>query len=283
MSRFHRIPLALLIAVALSSASEPLRQTLLALERADIEAFKSKDTNFPTSYLADTFIGYGASGKIDKATASKQYASHNCTLQSHFIASEQLTQLDTDVALLTYKKSLNGTCGAEALPAESSSANVFVRKARKWQSIFYAESAIVAPAVIAPQPQQNTKTLDPETQLLLSAEKAIWQAWGNQDRSRLQALTTQNMSFINIFGTRFLTKADALQDWTSHGCQVKSTAVNHPQATFLSPKVAILTFHGSADGTCFGQKIGPIWGTSTYIKQGSKWKWPFGINIPAKS
>jgi len=91
------------------------------------------------------------------------------------------------------------------------------------------------------------------------------------------------MSFINIFGTRFLTKADALQDWTSHGCQVKSTAVNHPQATFLSPKVAILTFHGSADGTCFGQKIGPIWGTSIYIKQGSKWKWPFGINIPAKS
>jgi|GEM_PF-1796167 len=166
MSRFHRIPLALLIAVALSSASEPLRQTLLALERADIEAFKSKDTNFPTSYLADTFIGYGASGKIDKATASKQYASHNCTLQSHFIASEQLTQLDTDVALLTYKKSLNGTCGAEALPAESSSANVFVRKARKWQSIFYAESAIVAPAVIAPNRTtlNHNRTRKPSTQ-----------------------------------------------------------------------------------------------------------------------
>jgi hypothetical protein len=49
----------------------------------------------------------------------------------------------------------------------------------------------------------------------------------------------------------------------------------------LSPTVGILTFKGVADGTCYGQKVGPIWGTSVYVKDGDAWKWAFGINVPA--
>jgi hypothetical protein len=42
-----------------------------------------------------------------------------------------------------------------------------------------------------------------------------------------------------------------------------------------------LTFKGGADGTCYGQTIGPIWGTSIYVRDGDAWKWTFGINLPA--
>ena len=88
-------------------------------------------------------------------------------------------------------------------------------------------------------------------------------------------------SFINIFGTYFATKADALKDWTSPGCDVKSVSVTDATATMLSPNVGILAFNGGADGTCFGQKVGPIWGTSIYVKEGEAWRWTFGINLPA--
>jgi hypothetical protein len=58
--------------------------------------------------------------------------------------------------------------------------------------------------------------------------------------------------------------------------------VSNPAATMLSPTVGILTFKASADGTCFGGKVGPIWGSSVYVKDGEGWKWTFGINVPAR-
>ena len=116
---------------------------------------------------------------------------------------------------------------------------------------------------------------------MLATEKAIWEAWRAHDARKLADLTTSDISFINIFGTYFATKADALKDWTSEGCQVKSVSVTNASATMLSPTVGILTFNGAADGTCFGQKVGPIWGTSVYVKVGNAWKWTFGINLPA--
>jgi hypothetical protein len=50
----------------------------------------------------------------------------------------------------------------------------------------------------------------------------------------------------------------------------------------LSPTVGILTFKAAADGTCYGQKVGPVWGTSVYVKRGDVWKWTFGMNLPAR-
>ena len=104
---------------------------------------------------------------------------------------------------------------------------------------------------------------------------------GEHDAKRLADLTTREISFINIFGTFFATKADALKDWTSEGCKVKSVSVTNATRTMLSPTAAILTFDGGADGDCFGQKVGPIRGTSVYLKVGNTWKWTFGINLPA--
>ena len=46
---------------------------------------------------------------------------------------------------------------------------------------------------------------------------------------------------------------------------------------------AILTFTGTAVGTCYGQTIeSVIWGTSIYVKDGDAWKWTFGISVPAQ-
>ena len=73
-----------------------------------------------------------------------------------------------------------------------------------------------------------------------------------------------------------------MKDWSGAGCDVKSVNITDPAGAVLSPTVEILTFRATADGTCFGQKVGPVWGSSIYVKDGDAWKWTFGINLPAR-
>ena len=118
---------------------------------------------------------------------------------------------------------------------------------------------------------------------MLAVEKTVWEAWRAHDGKKLEDLTAKDISFINIFGTYFATKTDALKDWTSAGCDVKSVSVTEAARTMLSPTTGILTFKGTADGTCYGQEVNSvIWGTSIYVKDGDAWKWTFGINVPAR-
>ena len=266
------------------------KEALIALEKSANEAWKNKDAKFWNTFLSDKFVGYGSFGKLDKTSATKEYTGADCDIKSYALSGEQMTPLGNDAALLTYKSTVDGTCGGQKVPAVSSAASVYVRDGAKWKAVFHAEAPVVDPKVAsakpadkkeAPKPTAKTAAPHAAPAALLAAEIAIWEAWGAHDGKRLADLTTSEMSFINIFGTYFATKADALKDWTSHGCQVKSTSVTNATGTMLSPTVGILTFNGGADGTCFGQKIGPIWGTSIYVKDSNGWKWTFGINLPA--
>ena len=200
--------------------------------------------------------------------------------------------LGDDAALLTHKTAVDGTCGGQKVPPNSWTASVYVRDGDKWKGAFHAEAAVVDPNTTAAEPAGKKEAprgdeaapagRDPGTDALLAVEKAVWEAWRAQDARTIEDLTARDISFINIFGTYFATKADALKDWTGHGCDVKSVSVTDAAGTMLSPTVGILTFKGAADGTCYGQKVGPIWGTSVYVKDGDVWKWTFGINIPAR-
>jgi hypothetical protein len=124
--------------------------------------------------------------------------------------------------------------------------------------------------------------LDAGTGTLLAIERAVWEAWKDHDAKRISDLVAEDISFINIFGIYLANKAEALKNWSGTGCDVKSVSVTDAAATMLSPTVGILTFNATAHGTCFGQKVGPIWGSSIYVKYGDAWKWTFGINVPAR-
>ena len=60
---------------------------------------------------------------------------------------------------------------------------------------------------------------------MLAVEQSVSEAWRAHDGKKLAELTAENISFINIFGNYLATKADALKDWTSAGCDVKSVSV----------------------------------------------------------
>lgn len=118
---------------------------------------------------------------------------------------------------------------------------------------------------------------------MLAVERTVWEAWRAHDGKHLEALTAKDISFINIFGTYFASKAAALKDWTGTGCDVKSVSVAKAARTMLSRSTGILTFEATADGTCYGQEVNSvIWGTSVYVTHGDAWKWTFGINVPGR-
>ncbi len=272
-------------------ASALSSETLLDLEKRAMEALKTKDAKFWNTFLSSDFVGYGHSGKVDKTAAMAEFSSANCELESYAFAGDKMTLLDQDVALLTYETTQNGQCGGQKLPAENIAATLYTRTGDSWRAVFHGEAPIVDPQAApakpvnagrpSPLPQSLAAGPGANTDSLVDAEKAIWEAWKDHDGARLAGLMASEVSFVNIFGTYFGSKAEALRDWTAHGCTVKKVSVANPIVRMLSPKVGLLIFDGAADGTCFGRKVGPIWGNTVYVKDGDNWKWSFGMNLPA--
>jgi hypothetical protein len=270
----------------------PTVAALMTLEKSAYQAWKSKDARFWDTFLWDNFVGYGSSGKLDKASAKREYTGADCEIKSYVLSEEQLRALGNDAALLTYKVTVDGACGGQKVPATSWAAGVYVRGGDTWKGAFHAEAPVVDPKISPATPVAKRgarKQIEPEpaardarTDAMLAAERTLWEAWRAHDGGKIDSLTARNVSFINIFGTYLATKADALKNWTGTGCDVKSVSVTDAVGTMLSPTAGILTFNGAADGTCYGQNVGPIWGTSIYVKDGDAWKWTFGINLPAR-
>jgi ketosteroid isomerase-like protein len=261
------------------------KAAVVTLEKSAYDAWKSKDAKFWEAFLSAKFVGWGSS-RLDKASATKEYTGADCDIKSYALSDEQISPLGENVALITHKTAVDGTCGGQKIPAMNWTASVYVRDGDKWKAIFHAQAAVVDPsatATISTRKEGNAETSaqDPYTGAILPVEKEVWEAWREHDAKTIANLTAKNISFINIFGTHLATKADALRDWSGAGCNVKSVSLTDAVATMFSPTVGILTFHASADGTCFGQEVGPVWGSSVYVKYGDIWKWTFGINLPA--
>jgi hypothetical protein len=280
-------------AAAETAPIPPTKDALVTLERSAYEAWKSKDAKFWDTFLSDKFVGYGPSGKLDKASATKGYTGAACEIKSYALSAEHMRPLGNDAAIITHKLTVDGTCGGQKVPTISWTASVYVRDGDKWKGAFHAEAPVVDPKSAPTRPADQLESprkvdaiaaaLDGNTDAMVALEKTLWEAWRTHDAKRLEDLTAKDISFINIFGTYFATKADALKDWTGTGCDVRSVSVTDATGTMLSPTAGILTFNGTADGTCYGQKFDSlIWGTSVYVKEGGVWKWAFGINLPAR-
>jgi ketosteroid isomerase-like protein len=270
----------------------PAKVELVTLEKSAYEAWKSKDAKFWDTFLSEKFVGWGSSGKLDKASATKEYTGADCEIKSYALSDEQMSPLGQNAALITDKATVNGTCGGQKVSADNWAASVYVRDHDKWKGAFHATAAIVDPKTAAVKPadkkaapkenEAKPSIRDARTDAMLAVERAVWEAWRTHDAKKIADLTARDISFINIFGVHLATKADALKDWSGTYCDVKSVDITDAGGAMLSPTVGILTFKAAADGTCYGQKVGPVWGTSVYVKRGDVWKWTFGMNLPAR-
>jgi hypothetical protein len=276
----------------LTALAGPAKAELITLEKNAYEAWKSRDAEFWAKFLSNEFVGWGSLGRLDKTSAAKEYTGTACEINSYALSDEHVSTLDKDVELITYKATVDGACGVHKLLTSSRAATVYVRDGAKWKIAFHAQAPIVDPKESLAKPVELRQALDednsqpanhdPRTGAMLAIEKVVWEAWRTQNVKKIADLTAGDISFINIFGSYFATKADALHDWSQPYCEVKNISITNAMGARLSPAIGILTFKAAAEGTCSGQKIGPIWGSSIYVKDAEGWKWTFGINVPAR-
>jgi hypothetical protein len=263
------------------------KAALVTLEKSAYDAWKSKDAKYWNLFLSDRFVGWGRS-RLDKASATKEYTGADCDIKSYTLSDEEIRPLGENAVLITHKTAVDGTCEGQKIPAMNWTASVYVHDGDKWKAIFHAQSDVVDPRATVQIPGREHSPAKPtardsQADAILAIERDVWEAWREHDAKKIAGLTAKNISFINIFGTYLASKADALKNWSGAGCDVKSVSLTDAAATMLSPTVGILTFNATANGTCFGQKVGPIWGSSIYVKHGDAWKWIFGINVPARN
>ena len=268
------------------------KDALVALEKRAYEARKSKNGAFWDTFLSEDFVGWGRSGRLDRVSATKEYTGADCDINSYALSEAKVSPRGKQAALITYKATVDGTCGGQRIPANSWVAGVYIRYGGQWKAAFHAQAVVVDPAaptvkavykdVAQGGAKANRTAQDARAATLLAIERAVWEAWKDHETKKLSDLMAEDISFINIFGTYLADKAKALENWSGIGCDVRSVGVTDAVATMLSPTVGVLTFKATADGTCFGQKVGPVWGSSIYVKYGDAWKWTFGINVPAR-
>lgn len=290
------------------TAAAPTADTLLALEKQANEAYFKGDAKFFEGMLGDKFVMLGPGGsRMDKAATTKMFAGVKCDIKDGWKLDEpQMSTIDADTYVLSYKGTFDGTCTVdgktEKAPSPIRAATVWVRSGGKWLAAFHGENLIVVPKAPAAPPAQpgakkearekddqaapdakpSVPAADPSTDAMMAIEKSVWEAWKARDAKKLEELTAKDIAFVDIFGNVTSTKAETIKFWTEHKCDIKRVSVTDDIGTSLSPTVGILTFKGTADGTCYGQKLGgPIYGTSVYVKNGDAWKLAFTLNHPA--
>jgi hypothetical protein len=263
-----------------------LTRILSGLEEESYRAWQSKDTRFWNTYLSEKFVSWGSSGRIDKPGAIREWSGTNCRIDSYQISDSQVSRLTPEAAVITHKTTVDGSCRGNRLSNASWTATAYVLEGAQWKAVFRAGSAIVDPAKLPKRTVDMTTANrsarhDANTEMMLSREQALWEAWKDRDAKRLDAFLPQETQFIDIFGDHIGTRAATLGAWSGRGCDIKSFQLSDARATMFTSDFGILTLYATVDGSCFSQPVIPVWTSSFYVRHGDTWFWSFGINIPA--
>ena len=117
-----------------------------------------------------------------------------------------------------------------------------------------------------PKPAMSKKQIQ---QSLIATEKKLWEAWKNKDPKPFKAWVAADAVGIGDRGVQG--KADLLKEIAAGGCEVSSFDLSEFKLTMIDSNAAVLTYKGTADGTCGGEPIKPAWASSTFVRRGGKW------------
>jgi hypothetical protein len=135
-----------------------------------------------------------------------------------------------------------------------------------------------------PSPAPKPKPRMSKAQLLrkLSAEeKKLWEAWKNKDSKPFMAALFPNTVVVGESGV-VGAKADIVKELMSAPCEIQSFELSDWKLTMLDSDAALLTYKGTAQGTCAGTPIPAVWASSVWINQSGRWRAAFHQETPVK-
>lgn len=268
-------------------AAAPTKDALMTLEKAGWEAWKNRDAKWTEENASDKYVGLGTSGRMDKATSVKSYATQKCEIKSYSLSDDQMQMIGPDVAVLTFKGAQDANCDGKKSPANVHSASIYVREGDKWKSAFYAETPVVDPKAPPAKPAAPAKKDDAKkeeakpdaaTDAVLAIEKKIWEAWKAKDPKALEDVLAKDFVFYGGEGRR--DRPTIIKAWaTENKCEVKSYWLSDAASVSLTKDVSLLTYKGGGDGKCEGQPIMTQWYVAAYMKDGEAWRPVFGMGV----
>lgn len=277
--------------VAKSTAAAPAAADLMAIEKKAVEAWSKKDTKYFEGLLSDSFVGYMGGKRVTRADELKMIAESKCDVKSISLTEEKVTPVGPDAAVLTTKSTVDATCDGQKIPSPMRAATLYVRSGSEWKAAYHNDVPISdpkSPPVMPPAPPKKddakmdgAKLDDALTTALMAVETKGWEAWKAQNADMLKQTLTNDVGVVNIWGVPTYGQAENIKNWTTGKCEIKSAGPVDGMATSITPTVAVLTFKGNADGTCEGQKLHNLWGTSIYVKEGDAWKAAYIFEAPA--
>ena len=144
------------------TAAAPTKDALMTLEKTGWEAWKNKDQKVFQDLMSDRYVGFGTSGRVDKAASIKSTTDPKVNVKSYSLSDDQMAMLGNDVAVLTFKGTQDFTqADGKPGPKEVWSSSVYVREGDKWKirwrNIPDAPAAETPPAAQQPAPpKENT-------------------------------------------------------------------------------------------------------------------------------
>ncbi len=269
-----------------AAVAAPTLDALMALEKSAYEAWKNKDEKFWDPFLTDNFVGFGPTGRMDRAAAIKWYSGADCVGNTYELSDAKMNPVGADVAYITYKVKYEGTCGGQQLPAEAMAVGVYVRSHDKWQGAFHAESPVADPKAtfVAAKPAETKpaageKPADASTEAMMAVVNKGWDAWKRRDSKDVEDILRNDLIYISDTGQRH-DRAGAMKQWFESKCEVKSVSLTETKGVSLSPDAGLLTLKGTADGKCNDQALSQVWQMNMLVKEGDTWKYVLVFEQP---
>jgi hypothetical protein len=107
-------------------------------EKAAWEAYKNKQADAFKKYLATDYCGVYADGmkEVDKEVANMEKSE----LRDYSLADMKVVFPSADVAVTTYKATLQGSSGGQDTSGTYNVASVWIKKGGKWLVIFHTDA-----------------------------------------------------------------------------------------------------------------------------------------------
>lgn len=118
-----------------------IQKSLIATEKKLWEAWKNKDPKPFKATLAADAVMIGEQGVADKATSIQGITGMDCTVKSYALSDFKLSMASSSVGVLTYKATVDATCGGNAVPSVWAS-STYVNRGGKWYAFTHQESNI---------------------------------------------------------------------------------------------------------------------------------------------
>lgn len=121
-----------------------LKETLISLEKQSWEAFKNHDGKFFQEFLSDEHVDVTPGGLANKARIVQFVASAFCVTKNYSGDKFEVTMLDPNTAMLTYRAEKDTVCNGQPVPSPVWITSIYVKRGERWLNAVFQQTG--APA-----------------------------------------------------------------------------------------------------------------------------------------